>query len=336
MGGGLEVITPTIMHSWPTRALTWQGYAQTELESACRALPAAEREIAIASLAGLEDLPEYARIKETLEWARTGNGLDPSWNFPEVIRGLDAREESEFYATGGKRIDIKRLADFLAQELGPFALSPNLARIYYYDRAAGIYRDQAEEYILRPAVAAILKGKYKVSIAQDVINYLVADGGGRLRVMPADNLTNSHFIPVANGILDWKTLTLQPFHPRHLITSKLQGEWNPDADCPQFIDAFKTIFQDDLALVDYTFVMLACCIYGGKPSDAAGFFLAGDGRNGKSTLINIFESILDKSQVSHIAPQDFDTNRFAVAELYGKLANFSGDVSATKFNDSGN
>jgi len=320
---------------WPMKVMRFQGLSPQELKTQCRALSEDERETAILSLQDLVDLPTYAPIIDALKNVELGNGLDREWSAPAAIRQLAATDLDQFNNPGGKKLDVKKLAEHLITELGPFALSPNLSRIYFYDRAKGVYRTQAEEYVLRPAVAAIMKGSYKLSTAQNVIDYLTATDGGQMRVLPTSTIGTAHLIPVSNGILDWSTGVLEPFSSDHLFTSKLRAAWDPEADCPLFLEALNTIFAGDQELIDYVFIMLACCIYGGKPSDAAGFFLAGGGRNGKSMLLNIFSAILDVDQVSRISPQDLDSTRFAVAELYGKLANISGDVSSTKFKESG-
>ena len=53
----------------------------------------------------------------------------------------------------------------------------------------------------------------------------------------------------------------------------------------------------------------------------------GIGANGKSVLINILISMLGKQNVSSVPLQKLINDRFAAAELYGKLGNFCADIS---------
>lgn len=46
------------------------------------------------------------------------------------------------------------------------------------------------------------------------------------------------------------------------------------------------------------------------------------GSNGKSVLLNVIEDLLGSSNCSHRSLQDLDTNRFAVADLFGMSAIF--------------
>ncbi|GIU71192.1 MAG: hypothetical protein KatS3mg003_0671 [Candidatus Nitrosocaldaceae archaeon] len=50
------------------------------------------------------------------------------------------------------------------------------------------------------------------------------------------------------------------------------------------------------------------------------------GNNGKNTYLVLIESMLGYDNVSHISLQDLEYNRFATAELDGKLANIFADI----------
>jgi putative DNA primase/helicase len=53
--------------------------------------------------------------------------------------------------------------------------------------------------------------------------------------------------------------------------------------------------------------------------------LHGDGRNGKGTLLRVIEVFLGRVNCSNRSLQDLDNNRFAVADLFGKIANILAD-----------
>ncbi|MEM4625075.1 MAG: phage/plasmid primase, P4 family [Thermosphaera sp.] len=66
--------------------------------------------------------------------------------------------------------------------------------------------------------------------------------------------------------------------------------------------------------------------------------LVGEGANGKSTYLRLIETILSKQNVASVSLDEFDPkiNRFATADLYGKLANLSsepakGVIDPTRF-----
>src|SRR5208337_5133071 len=55
----------------------------------------------------------------------------------------------------------------------------------------------------------------------------------------------------------------------------------------------------------------------------------GDGSNGKSTLINLIKALIGLKNVSSRGLQELEMNRFAKADLYGKLANLYADLPDT-------
>jgi putative DNA primase/helicase len=66
------------------------------------------------------------------------------------------------------------------------------------------------------------------------------------------------------------------------------------------------------------------------------FMLFGSGNNGKSVFIKLIESFAGKQNTSHVALQDLDGDRFASADLYGKLVNVFADLMAVKLSSTGN
>jgi Predicted ATPase len=63
--------------------------------------------------------------------------------------------------------------------------------------------------------------------------------------------------------------------------------------------------------------------------------LVGDGSNGKSTYLKLLRTILGKENITSISIQDLCSSRFALAELYGKLANIYPDLEKRALKDTG-
>ena len=60
------------------------------------------------------------------------------------------------------------------------------------------------------------------------------------RMMLPDN-----FIPVRNGLLDWRTKTMKPHDPNYFYSKRLNVDYNPDARCPGFIKYLLSRFEGD-------------------------------------------------------------------------------------------
>jgi len=105
--------------------------------------------------------------------------------------------------------------------------------------------------------------------------------------------------------------------------SGLPVEYNPDAECPTFLKFLKEILPDerDRLTIQEIFGSFLYRL----PVDRA-FFFFGEGANGKSTLIKVMMAFLGKENVATRSLQEILSNRFAKADLYGKLANLYYDM----------
>jgi putative DNA primase/helicase len=108
-------------------------------------------------------------------------------------------------------------------------------------------------------------------------------------------------------------------------TVQLPVEYDPAATCPVFDQYLDTTFDADvIPLIDET---LGDCLIPNRRFEDADM-LTGRGANGKTVLLNLVIDLLGPANVSNVALQDLEENRFRVAELYGKLANIFADVDA--------
>ena len=131
------------------------------------------------------------------------------------------------------------------------------------------------------------------------------------------------YINLRNGRLDWATGTLEPHTPSCFTTVQLPVEYDPTARCPTFDAYLATTFDADVPpLIEE---ILGWCLVPDTRFETA-VMLTGEGRNGKSVFLDLVSALLGDTNVSNVALQDLEENRFRVAELYGKLANTFADL----------
>ena len=100
---------------------------------------------------------------------------------------------------------------------------------------------------------------------------------------------------------------------------------DPTAQCPAFDRYLDTTLDADvMPLVDE---ILGYCLIPDTRFEKA-VMLTGEGENGKSVFLDTLAALLGTDNVSNVALQDLEENRFRVAELYGKLANTFADLDA--------
>lgn len=189
-------------------------------------------------------------------------------------------------------------------------------RLYRYDE--GVYVPDGEVWA-RARVRELLRDRCQRKHFEEVITWL-RSFEPTVEAQPCTSVLN-----VANGLLDWRTGTLRPHDPEVVSTVQTPVRWNPDATCPA-IDAFlaEVLPPDAIRLV---LEVVAYVLYPGNPLRRA-VLLLGPGRNGKSVLLAILRKLIGEANVSAVPLQSLAENRFAASELFGRLANISGDLDA--------
>jgi putative DNA primase/helicase len=103
--------------------------------------------------------------------------------------------------------------------------------------------------------------------------------------------TNRWLLNCANGTLDLRTNELRPAEQDDLITKSTEVNYVPGAKCPQFEKFLLWAMHDRPWLVDYLQRTLGYSL-SGDVSRREVYFLHGNGRNGKSTLLKTVRATL--------------------------------------------
>ena len=141
-------------------------------------------------------------------------------------------------------------------------------------------------------------------------------------------------VNLQNGLYNVRNGELSPHSPTFKSIVQLPVTYDKDAKCPA-IDAFLAdVFCDhDNGIRDMADIPLAHEIIGYSMlmqlPFAKLFVLLGPTHTGKSTFLDVLTAFLGVENTSAVSLQalDDDTQRFARAGLYGKLANIAADLS---------
>jgi putative DNA primase/helicase len=135
-----------------------------------------------------------------------------------------------------------------------------------------------------------------------------------------------------NGILDVTTGQLQHHDPEKLFLTQLPVDFDSNATCPKiraFLD--EVLYPEDVPLLQE---IMGYCLWRDYPNAKAFVFL-GNGGNGKSICIRLIRALLGGENISSRSLQELDTDRFATADLYAKLANLYGDLDTEALRHTG-
>ncbi|MDT3438358.1 phage/plasmid primase, P4 family [Pseudofrankia sp. BMG5.37] len=139
-------------------------------------------------------------------------------------------------------------------------------------------------------------------------------------------------INFSNGLLDWRTGELLRHTPDIPTTVQLTVPWDPGARCPTFRDfAADVVPADDLGRM---WEVIGYLLMSGNPLHKA-FMLTGSGRNGKGAWLRTVGALLGRGNIASVSLRALSENKYAAAELYGRLANIVGDIDAAFIEDTG-
>jgi putative DNA primase/helicase len=148
-----------------------------------------------------------------------------------------------------------------------------------------------------------------------------------LEILIRDNTpaVPAHILAFRNGLLNVLTGEFFPPSPEHIITNRIEWDYNPSAH-----DALTEATLNKIACNDPDIRALL--------EEAAGyalfrrnelgkaFILTGTGSNGKSTFLNMLKHMLGRDNVSSLDLKKLG-DRFSTVLMFGKLANIGDDIS---------
>lgn len=234
---------------------------------------------------------------------------------PSRKRGKFLRlvDRSEFFTRNGAFIPPRlgaRLMKEASIRLG------NDHRLWRY--VGGVYRPDGEEWA-RHRTRVVLGERFRKRHVEEVIAYL----GSQLPSLGQEPVTQ--FINCTNGLLDWQTGTLHPHSSDVLSTNQIPVAWKPSAVAPVFGRFIREVLPADA--IEFIGEVIGYALYAGNPFRKAVLFL-GPGANGKSVLLRVLRWLLGDTNVSAVPLQSLSEDRFAAAQLFGKLVNICGDLDA--------
>jgi putative DNA primase/helicase len=145
----------------------------------------------------------------------------------------------------------------------------------------------------------------------------VAQTETSLHVMAEEFNTHTDIVQVNNGLINLRTGELMPVDKEKYITSKIDIDYNPEAECPIWIESLKMSLGDEPGLLEFMQEALGYSLTG-ETSEQCIFICYGpEGNNGKSTLLEAVQRLMGEmaimSEFDVIATKKSDN--FARAEI---------------------
>lgn len=210
----------------------------------------------------------------------------------------------------------------------------NTKQMFHYEN--GVYRRDGRAFVRQAAeniIGVAINKHYAGEVEFHVAGQTCQRQGTAGRFVSLEDFdTDVNLVNLSNGLVDLRSGELRAHSPKYLSLVQLPIVYDQDADCPA-IRKFLTevVSPDDAEVLLEAF---GYCLYKAYPIHRA-LMLLGSGSNGKSTLLEVLRTWLGKRNCAAVPMQELETDRFAKAQLYGKLANLFADLKTTALMDTG-
>ena len=226
-----------------------------------------------------------------------------------VIRDGAFEKPTFFTSKGGFLFD--KFAKYLKKAENIIKIG---GKLYIY--RDGIY-ESGDEYIEAAMIEHI--PNLSRSKRQEVLSYL------SLLVTKESGIADANLIAFKNGVLNIADDTFSEFSPEYIITNKIPHNYNPHAKSELLERVMRQLACGDESVLKLLYQAVGYNFYR-KNELRRSFFLLGEKRNGKSTFLDMVQTLLGEDNVANLDLCEIG-DRFRTAELTGKLANIGDDIN---------
>jgi putative DNA primase/helicase len=183
------------------------------------------------------------------------------------------------------------------------------------------YRDgyyQPFELLAQQNIVQLLGDDWRRRYADEIIAYQRVTSP-ELWEQPPLNVINT-----PSGLLNVKTRKLSPHSPAHLSPVRIAAAFDSGATCPAIDTYLESTVPELILLVEEILGYLMV------PDNSLqrAIMLLGPGGTGKSTLTRLIAAFIGSENIASVALHKLEDDRFAVADLYGRLVNIFADLDS--------
>lgn len=207
----------------------------------------------------------------------------------------------------------------------------NTFKIITVNNQLYVYEDgyyQRDEKIIEGKMIQLFRS-IKQNQRNEVLSYIrirTHVSGGAIKVNP-------YVINLKNTRYDIRSGKCLEFTPEAIEFDRIPVTYDPSAYCADLDKMLNRVFLGDREVINLFEEMIGACLLKHNRYQKA-FMLYGSGSNGKSTILNLINTLLGSHNISNIALEKV-TDRFNVAELENKLANIGDDIDNVVIKDTG-
>jgi putative DNA primase/helicase len=260
---------------------------------------------------GLPDPDQY--LNHTIVKAKERSNLtEEEMQNPLFINNAILKNENRYH------LDIVRFQEYMVKKYKLSIFESNFFR--YNGQCYEVCHDDALNCLCQKELSGyrklFTKGLYK-----DFIHYAKGEAMMDSEKVRGDQV---NYLTLQNGLYSLNEEMLIPHSPKFFTTNLLPYKYDPDAQCPRFIQYLHEIFENKEQLVTFIQEAVGYGFHKSIPMPAI-FFLTGNGSNGKSVFINTITNLYGEENTCSISFSAL-SNEYYLLGLYGKMINISSET----------
>jgi putative DNA primase/helicase len=169
------------------------------------------------------------------------------------------------------------------------------------------------------------RGHFKSPTLREFIHFCA--GGNLIRGERARKDRVS-YLSLQNGLFNLGTGEIIPHTPDVFTTNLLPYDFDPNAQCPRFIQYLEEVFLGDQDVIAFVQEAVGYTFHKAIPMPAI-FFLIGSGSNGKSVFINMLTDLIGEHNACSISLNAL-SKEYYILSLFDKMLNVSGETPQRK------
>ncbi len=255
---------------------------------------------------------------------------------PVVILEADVipTEATGFYDLIRNGDQIKRvpnyndiLSAFIREK--PYKTIADMKTIY---RFTGTHYEEYTPIEVREFAEKQFRPAPQEKIRQEFLHKVMANEVGKRNFFTT---TTENKINFRTGVLDLQGGLFGKHSPEYGFRGVLPYGYDRSATCPTFEWWISDVMFGDKELIAILQEFMGYVVRGGEYKYHKALWLSGDGRNGKSTFLDVLKALVGTDSYSTLSIKQIIEDKFSRADLDGSLVNVSEETSPEELSDSG-
>jgi putative DNA primase/helicase len=151
---------------------------------------------------------------------------------------------------------------------------------------------------------------------------MMSESQHHVPILPKQMDTHEMLLNTPCGIINLRTGQTIEHNPDYYLTKITGAEYSPNVDCPRWLTFLGEIFNNDSDLIRYVQKAVGYSLTGTTKEQCV-FFLYGNGRNGKSTFLEVVRSIFG-DYCSNIQPETIMVKHSQGSAINSDIARLKG------------